>query len=174
MTRTLDVFFDSCALRPPDKNERMATDQILELAGSNSPTTLVSVGIPEAVLEETDHIPLIRGITSCYIYSLDLPSTEAEQKLIFDIKDALFKRTHHLSRNQENDARILFNARKYAADYLVTFDRKHLLAKRGIIQNQFDVRVATPTECLRAIQEYLATHPTEGDPNLAKRGGNTR
>jgi predicted nucleic acid-binding protein len=48
------------------------------------------------------------------------------------------------------DAPIVAAARRARADYLATYDQKHLLSQRQVIQTHFGVAVVVPDEVLKA------------------------
>ena len=50
------------------------------------------------------------------------------------------------------DAPIVAAAVRVRAEYLATYDRRHLLAYKESIQARFDVMVSTPDEVLRALR----------------------
>jgi predicted nucleic acid-binding protein len=50
---------------------------------------------------------------------------------------------------EPEDAPIVAGAMKAKATYLASYDRKHLPGQRPLIQNHFQIKVATPAELLR-------------------------
>jgi predicted nucleic acid-binding protein len=50
-----------------------------------------------------------------------------------------------------NDAPVVAAAAHCEADFLATYDRKHLLAKRDVLSHTFGFEVATPAEILVAL-----------------------
>ena len=99
--------------------------------------------ISNLVFEETMHnlsdkvpavVPVFRLLQTNFPFRRSKPS----KKLILKVSKSI----------EWKDAPIVAAAIEIKADYLVTFDKKHLLSKKDIIKNKYHLKVITPDELI--------------------------
>lgn len=146
----LHVFipFDACGLGPPEETEKRAVDAILALIDEHE----VQCDIPEDVADEVDRHKRARQMRKGRLVSCNPPIGE---RRFLEFRRLLFGDRAELLPNEMNDIRILLNAYHHLCSYFVTYDKVHILSKRGEIKSRLGFDVVTPSECLAILQGYL-------------------
>jgi len=150
--RHISIMIDSCAFYPPIADEKQAMERLWELDAQG----IIQLEIAEATDEEMMNAPpRFRDRVNSRFYSRDMADTSEEQKRISEIQKILFPGKMQLADNDKVDVRNIFVATKYAIDFFVTFDKKHLISKAELIKNDLNVQVLTPIQCVDRISQLL-------------------
>ena len=151
------IFIDSCAYHPAENSEQAAASELRKLCEVGQ---IICVN-PQKVDEELSHaqMPLRRERLARITTINNLgPLDDAQKQVKREIRELLFGNKPRLEANESNDVDIIFDAKNHEAGYLVTYDKKHLLSKATEIDRRFNMKVVTPSECLRQVQDWFAQH----------------
>lgn len=154
---TIDEIFilvDSCAIYPPQANDKKAMEQLRSL---ESEEKINKLEITEGTEEEMKKVPsILRNWVRDRIVSGDAISTIDEVLKLKEIKYMLFPQKGRLTKSDNIDARNVFNAWKNKEySFFVTCDKKHILSKADILWEMYRVKVITPVECLKEITNII-------------------
>lgn len=152
----ISIMVDSCAFGPCDTIERKAIEELqkLEIAGRINPLEIAEA--TEGEQEQIGTPPVIRKQSSGRVIAAtpDCISYEQWQKRR-DIRNILFGNKLQLTNSDEIDINNIYTAWHHKYSYFVTYDKKHILSKAGMIWKKFQVRCVTPQGCLKAVTELI-------------------
>jgi predicted nucleic acid-binding protein len=139
-SNTLRVFIDSSVLIAAAISLTGSARALINL-GLASKLTLV---ISSLVLAETQRnlgrkAPAALPLFQLFRGLLDQTAVDPAESLVIEVAQTI----------EPKDAPIVAAALTAQADYLVSYDRRHILAHRTLIQKRFNLAVATPDEVLR-------------------------
>lgn len=132
---TAKVFIDSSVLVAAAISSKGTAREILEQGFSK----MIAVYISNDVLDETERNLKIKSPKSLSYFNKFRDSFVA--KLLNPSKRKILKAMEFI---KAKDAPIVAGAVTAKADYLVTYDRKHLLQHKQEIEKNFKVKVVTP------------------------------
>lgn len=139
------LFFDTCAFHPPVPKEKEASDRLLDLEEKEG----IEIIIPFGTYNELPN--RLAKFRSKMISTNKVPLVDEEEKVKLEISTILFSNKPQLQPNEATDIDNLFEALKYGCTFFVTFDKKHILSRSLDLQKRFNLRVASPSECLKYI-----------------------
>lgn len=140
--RVSRVFIDSSVLIAAAISGKGNARELLKLGIINFFDLYIS---PE-VLKESERNILLKApnsIKDFYIFKKSL-----ENKVVRSDKKQILKVAEII---EVKDAPIVAGAMQAKADFLVTYDRKHLLQYKKEIEENFKVRVVTPDEAVKSL-----------------------
>ncbi len=138
--QTTRVFIDSSVVIAAAISSRGSARELI-IHGIAGRFTLI---LSEVVLVETERNLLRKAPGAFPAFELLRAALGAE---LADPSKALVLRVAKVI--ELKDAPIVAAAIRAKADYLATYDRRHLLSRKDEIQDSFQVAVATPDEVLR-------------------------
>ena len=155
----ISVLLDSCALWPPQREEKNAVDQLFELEDQDGFDKMEIAKPTEEELMQLNKLPdKLRNRINNMIVQLK-PEASSDPKLAKEIKLLLFPQKTSLTLSDERDVSILFMAIKRHDSHFVTVNTKHFIgsdkAKADAIFEKCKIRVRMPSECLKEVLENI-------------------
>lgn len=149
-----NILLDACAFHAPEASEKKSFEELLKLRDQG----IISVLVPYPVDHELSQAPPQIAVSRIReIYTIEVSLTPEERERIRSIRNLLFGNRQQLAPNEKNDVISLFEAAKYGR-YFVTYDKKHILCKTSEIQKLLGIKVLTPSQMLKEINDWLNRH----------------
>jgi hypothetical protein len=161
MKDILGIFMDTCAFYPPQKEEKLAANEIFKLYDKYWDDGLL-IGISDSVEKELSRIRhrMTKRVFDC-ICTLCLPPKPDEIKTQDKIRDLIFIDKKLLKRNDRADINNIFEAQKYGYSYFVTTDRAHILSKADKLEEMFRIKALLPSECLKELRQWIVSDSSD-------------
>lgn len=139
-TKALKVFIDSsvliaAAISPTGS----ARDLIISSLNNKFKVILSDLVLEETARNLSNKAPIALPALQLFLEALNPEVVSPPKSLILKVSKVIDLR----------DAPIVAGAISSKADYLVSFDRKHLLQQKQEIQSHFKLKVVTPDELLK-------------------------
>lgn len=146
------IFIDSCAFYPPQKDEKVAMQNLWALEEKN----IIQMEVTEATAEEMEQASArLKDKMESRLISSEAIGNTQEAEMLIGIKQLLFPDKKILAGNERRDIRNLFCVKKYGCDLFITVDSCHILKKADVIKERLGVCVIKPTQYLKIVSEEL-------------------